>query len=141
MKTRNLLLILVAFISYNQLYGQDKSNDTTARYFIIQASIGNQQEIATAKLAEKQATSPEVKAFAQQMIADHGKAEAQLMEIIKTRGFDIPANATDTPVEDMMLKNASPNDFDRLYIHMMVPDHRQTPPRLPLGLSNSGRWW
>jgi putative membrane protein len=105
---------------------QDKSSDTTARYFIIQASIGNLQEIAMGRLAAAQATSPDVKAFANKMVADHAKAEAQLMQLVQTRGFRIPHEATDPPVEDMMLKKETGKDFDRVYVHMMVPDHRQT---------------
>ena len=105
---------------------QDKSSDTTARYFIIQASIGNLQEVAIGRLAAAQALSPEVKAFANKMIADHTKAEAQLMQMVQTRGFQIPREAIDPPVEDMMLKKETGMDFDRIYVHMMVPDHRQT---------------
>jgi putative membrane protein len=104
---------------------QDRSNDTTARYFIIQASIGNLQEIQIAKLALQRSTNSEVKAFANQMIADHGNAQAQLMQLVKNRNFQIPPEATDTPVEDLMLKNLPAKDFDRMYVHMMVPDHRQ----------------
>jgi putative membrane protein len=110
----------------NAARAQDKSGDTTARYFIIQASIGNLQEIAIGRLAAVQASSPEVKAFANKMIADHTKAEAQLMQLVQTRGFQIPREATDPPVEDMMLRKETGKDFDRVYVHMMVPDHRQT---------------
>jgi putative membrane protein len=126
MRTSNLLFVLTAFIGFNTVKAQDKSNDTTARYFIIQASIGNLQEIAMGRLAAQLAVSPEVKAFAQRMVTDHGKAEAQLMQLIKSRGFQIPREATDSPVEDLMLKNTPAKDFDRVYVHMMVPDHRQT---------------
>ena len=78
------------------------------------------------RLAVQQATSPEVKAFGQRMIDDHSKAEARLMELVRARGFQIPHEATDPPVEDKMLKNTAPKDFDREYVHMMVPGHRQT---------------
>ena len=126
MRTLNVLVILIVLIGYNTANAQDKSNDTTARYFIIQASIGNLQEAAMGRLAAQQATSPEVKAFAGRMVADHSKAEAQLMQLIKSRGFQIPYEATDPPPEDLMLKNTPAKDFDRVYVHMMVPDHRQT---------------
>jgi putative membrane protein len=126
MRTSNLLFVLTAFIGVNRANAQDKSNDTTARYFIMQASIGNLQEIAQGRLAAEQAVSPDVKAFAGRMVTDHSKAEAQLMQLIKSRGFQIPREATDTPPEDLMLKNTPAKDFDRVYVHMMVPDHRQT---------------
>jgi putative membrane protein len=120
------LLSTLTFFSVVNIQAQDKSNDTTARYFIIQASIGNLQEIQIAKLALQRSTNSEVKAFANRMIKDHGQAQTQLMQIVKNRNFQIPAEATDTPVEDLMLKNLPAKDFDRIYVHMMVPDHRQT---------------
>lgn len=126
MRTSNLLFVLAGLIAPLALSAQDKSSDTTARYFIIQASIGNLQEIAMGRLAVQQATDPQVKAFAQRMIDDHGKAEAKLMELVRSRGFQIPQEATDPPAEDRMLKNTPAKDFDREYVHMMVPGHRQT---------------
>jgi TPP-dependent trihydroxycyclohexane-1,2-dione (THcHDO) dehydratase len=67
-----LLFALTALIGFSGVNAQNKSNDTTARYFIIQASIGNLQEIAIGRLAAEQAVSPEVKAFAQRMVTDAG---------------------------------------------------------------------
>lgn len=126
MRTASLLFGLTALIGLNTANAQDKSSDTTARYFIIQASIGNLQEIAIGRLAVQQAGSPEVKAFAQRMVTDHGNVEAQLTQLIQSKGFQIPHEATDPPGEDIMLKNTPAKDFDRVYVHMMVPDHRQT---------------
>lgn len=130
MKIPRLLFALAALFIFNgatnRAKAQDKGNDTTARYFIIQASIGNLQEVAMGRLAAQQAVSPEVKAFAQRMVADHGKAETRLVQLIKARGFQIPREATEPPVEDMMLKNTPAKDFDRVYVHMMLPGHRQT---------------
>lgn len=122
---KKAILALVALIGLNTAYAQDKSNDTTARYFIIQASIGNLQEIAIGRLAAQQAVSQEVKAFAQKMVTDHSNAETQLTQLIRSQGIRIPHEATDPPVEDLMLKNTPAKDFDRVYVHMMVPDHRQ----------------
>jgi putative membrane protein len=126
MKKSTLFVVLLALMAFFRTAAQNKSNDTTARYFIIQASIGNLQEIAMARVAAEQATNPEVKAFASRMIIDHGKVEAQLMQLIQSRGYNIPQEAIEAPVEDLMLKNTPSNDFDRVYVHMMVPGHRET---------------
>ncbi len=126
MNISKISFVLAAFLGSNTANAQDKSNDTTARYFIIQASIGNLQEVAMGRLAAEQAVSPDVKAFAQRMVTDHSNAEAQLMQLIQSKGFQIPREATDPPIEDMMLKNTPAKDFDKVYVHMMVPDHRQT---------------
>jgi putative membrane protein len=123
----SILLLAAITVSGNDLAtAQDKSNDTTARYFIIQASIGNLQEAAMGQLAAEQAVSPDLRAFGQRMVADHGKAEARLKELIRSKGLQMPQEAIAAPVADPMLKNAPPKDFDRMYVHMMVPDHRQT---------------
>jgi putative membrane protein len=81
MKMTHLFLVLTALVGGNTTNAQDKSNDTTARYFIIQASIGNLQEISISRVAAERAVGPEVKAFAQRMVADHSKAETQLMQL------------------------------------------------------------
>ena len=125
MTTKYILFLLMA-CAIGSGYAQDKSNDTTARYFIIQVSIGNLQEVAMSRIAAERATRQEVRTFAQRMIADHGKAETQLMQLIRTRGFNIPSQATDPPVADPMLTNMPVKDFDRSYVHGMVTDHRQT---------------
>ena len=126
MKIKKFLFLLIALTGSLILNAQDKSNDTTARYFIIQASIGNLQEVAIGKLASNQAVDSDVKAFASQMVTDHNSIETQLMQVIRSTGIQIPSEATETPVEDLMLKNTRTKDFDRVYVHMMVPDHRQT---------------
>src|ERR1700743_2255920 len=100
MRTIYIIAALAASFSYSVANAQDKSNDTTARYFIIQASIGNLQEIAAGRIAAARAASPEVKAFGSRMVTDHSKAEDQLMQLVKARGFQIPKEATDTPVPD-----------------------------------------
>lgn len=120
------LLLFGLSMGYGTLHAQAKSYDTTARYFIIQASIGNLQEAAQGQIAMLQAVSPEVRSFAQRIVTDHNMAQDQLTQLIKARGFQIPPEATDIPAPNMMLKNTPAKDFDRIYVHMMVGGHRQT---------------
>lgn len=46
MRSTYLLFVLAALLGFTTAKARDKSNDTTARYFIIHASIGNLPEIA-----------------------------------------------------------------------------------------------
>lgn len=126
MKIVQQLFVLAALIGFNIVNAQQKSEDTTVEYFMIQVSIGNLQEIAEAKLASERGMNTQIKAFAKRMIDDHSAAQAQVMQLIKAKNLQVPHQATDTPVQDLMLKNASGKDFDRLYVHMMVPVHRET---------------
>lgn len=89
-------------------------------------STGGLQEISAGNLAAQKALRPDVKAFGKRMVADHGKAQVTLMQLAKSKGYGVPSQATSPPVPNPMLTKATGKDFDSLYIHMMVPDHRQT---------------
>ena len=124
MKKLIILLFLTGFFTFDKAAAQNPDPDTTALHFIIQASIGNLQEISSGKLAAQKANRPDVKAFGQRMVADHTKAQTALMQLAKAKGYQIPAAATVTVPEPMLVK-AGGKDFDRLYVHMMAPGHRK----------------
>lgn len=126
MKKIIILLALASIATFNTAQAQNPDQDTTALHFIIQASIGNLQEINAGTLASQKALKPEVKMFGQHMVADHTKAQTALLQLAKSKGYQLPAAATDKPVPEPMLVKATGKDFDRLYVHMMVSGHRQT---------------
>ncbi len=49
--------------------------DTTAKHFLIVASIKNLQEVSAGQQAMQKAKRPEVRTFAQMMIEDHSRAK------------------------------------------------------------------
>ena len=126
MKITNLLIAVIIFLCSSAVNAQDKIMIPLRDTFLIQASIGNLQEAAIGKLAANKAVDPGVKAFANRMVTDHNNIETQLMQVIHSTGIQLPPEATNPPVEDLMLKNTPAKDFDRNYVHMMVADHRQT---------------
>jgi len=121
-----ITLLLTTGLAINMVYAQAPDPDTTARHFIILASIGNLQEINSGKLASQKAIRADVKSFGQMMVTDHGGAEQKLLQLAKKRGYQIPAAATDTPPPDLNMSKATGDDFDRMYIHAMVSGHRNT---------------
>ena len=123
---KRIILLLTTVMAVHLAHAQAPDPDTTARHFIIMASIGNLQEINSGKLAAQKATRPEVKSFGQMMVTDHSGAEQKLIQLAKTHGYQIPAAATMTPPPDLNLSKASGDDFDRMYIHAMVSGHRNT---------------
>ncbi len=126
MKKLVILFALTSIATLNTARAQTQDQDTTAIHFIIQASIGNLQEISAGTLAAQKALKPEVKAFGQHMVADHTKAQTALLQLAKSKGYQVPAQATGPPVPEPMLVKATGKDFDRLYVHMMASGHRQT---------------
>jgi putative membrane protein len=99
--------------------------DTTARHFLIVASIGNLQEVSAGQLAVQKAKRADVRSFGQMMVKDHGQAEQKLLQLAKTRKINLPASATGNIQPDLNLKKAGDN-FDRLYVHAMLAGHRNT---------------
>ena len=119
-------LIVTGLLASTMCKAQAPDPDTTARHFLIMASIGNLQEVNAGKQAAQKAVRPDVKSFGQMMITDHSRAEQKLMQLAKSQNIQMPAAATDTPPPDLNLAKAKGDDFDRMYIHNMVSGHRST---------------
>lgn len=98
--------------------------DTTARHFLIVASIKNLQEVSAGKQAVQKAKSPDVKAFGQMMVKDHGQAEQKLLQLAKSRGIDLPPAATGGIKPDPLLGSAG--NFDSAFVHAMSAGHDNT---------------
>lgn len=58
---------------------------TDPRTFFIAAASAGAFEVAASRLAQERATHAEVKAFAERMIADHGKANEELKALAATK--------------------------------------------------------
>jgi putative membrane protein len=99
--------------------------DTTAKHFLIVASIGNLQEASAGQLAAQKGKRADVRSFGQMMVKDHGQAEQQLLALAKSSTIQLPAAATSGVQPDLTLKNAGDN-FDKLYVHGMVVSHANT---------------
>jgi putative membrane protein len=98
--------------------------DTTAKHFLIVASIKNLQEVSAAELAVQKAKKPEVRAFAQMMIKDHGQSEQQLLQLAKSQGISLPHAATGGIKPDLLLAGAA--NFDSAYVNAMSAGHGNT---------------
>src|SRR4051812_48990328 len=72
-----------------KLGGEGKA--VTDAEFVKLASASDLAEINLGKIAAKQATSAEVKQFAEQMIADHTKSSKMLLQIANKKGMAVAA--------------------------------------------------
>jgi putative membrane protein len=92
--------------------------------FVTKAASGGMFEVESSKLARDGAASSEVKKFADQMIADHGKANKELMELAKKVGLDVPAKMLD-PDQKLYdkVKAAKGAEFDKVYMDAQVKAH------------------
>jgi putative membrane protein len=99
--------------------------DTTAKHFLIVASIKNLQEVSARQLASQHGKLPEVKSFGQMMVKDHGQTEQKHLQLAKSQSISLLPAATGSIQPDPALTNAS-DAFDRLYVHAMVTGHQNT---------------
>jgi putative membrane protein len=97
----------------------------TPKEFIAEASAGGQAEVELGKLALQKSQSPDVRAFAQKMVDDHGKANAELATIAKAKGLKTsgPNDEQRALMEELRRKDGK--DFDAAYAAAMSKDHDQ----------------
>ncbi|MDY3558086.1 DUF4142 domain-containing protein [Gemmata sp. JC673] len=123
MKTmRRLAAVLVLFAGGTAL-GDDAKPITDAE-FVTKAASGGLFEVESSKLAKESATSPEAKKFAERMIADHEKANKELMGAAKKAGLEVPTkmSAEHQKLLDQV-KAAKGADFDKAYMAAQVTAH------------------
>ena len=92
--------------------------------FMMKAAMGGMLEVQLGQLALKNASSPDVKRFAQRMVDDHSKAGDELKSLAATKNVVLPAalSAKEQATIDRFSK-LSGADFDREYMKAMVKDH------------------
>ncbi len=95
--------------------------------FATAAANGGMAEVEYAKVAITKATHPKLKEFATMMVSDHGKANAELMDLAKAKNITLPA-MIDEEHQKMLtdLSALSGKDFDKKYTDMMVDAHQKT---------------
>ena len=94
--------------------------------FANKAASGGLAEIKAAQQAQEKSTSPQVKTFANQMIADHTKANNELQQIAQQEKLTLPTQpaAHDRATVQGMSSKTGAN-FDRGYAQEEVRDHQQ----------------
>ncbi len=93
-------------------------------------SVANGGEIEQAKVAQKNAKDPRIKAFAAHMIDEHGKAMVDTAQLLK----EIHVSPAESPLSSKLsadsrelvtkLGNEQGTDFDRDYIAAQIQEHQ-----------------
>lgn len=125
MKISTMLLIAaLGTASAVAAAGDDK---ISADEFAKKAGAAGTAEVEMGKLGAQKATDPEVKAFAQKMVADHTKANKELMAAAKGKNLEVPTEP-DMMHKGMMEKferQSADKDFNHDYMQQMVRDHKK----------------
>lgn len=94
--------------------------------FVKQAAAGNLAEIKMGQIALDKSASADVKQFAQRLVADHTKANDQLMTLAQQKQVTLP---TEPMAKDRKaathLQSKSSASFDKAWTAAMVKDHKK----------------
>jgi putative membrane protein len=102
-------------------------NDAQIAHIVVTA---NTVDIEAGKLAEKQAKSPEVKAFGKQMVTDHSAVNKQATDLAKKLKVTPEDNPTSQSLKSggdanvKKLKGLKGADFDKAYVDQEVTYHQ-----------------
>jgi putative membrane protein len=97
------------------------------RLFTTLAAQGGMAEVELGKLAQQRSRNEAVTVFAQQMIDDHGKSNAQLMGLAKQAGLPLPTElALDQLEVRERLSALNQGQFESEYMRVQVTDHQKT---------------
>lgn len=102
--------------------------NSTAQDFVTKASIANQFEIDTSKLALDRSQNSNIKSFAQRMVDDHTQTGEKLEEVLSNSNSGAePASDLDTKHQKMLdtLEASSDDVFDRQYISIQTKAHEE----------------
>jgi len=104
----------------------DTAAGESANDFIEEAARGGMAEVELGQLASQKASSPKVKSFAAQMVADHSKANEQLKMLASNKHITVPTDlAAEHKSKRDELSGLSGEAFDRAYVDAMVDDHKK----------------
>jgi len=94
--------------------------------FVTKAGMGGLFEVQAGALAQQKASSADVKAFAQRMVTDHRKANAELAQLATTKGVALATElGGDHKAAFEHLSMLSGAEFDKAYMQHMVEDHQK----------------
>jgi putative membrane protein len=96
------------------------------KVFVTEAGMGGLAEVKMAGLAMEKASNADVKAFAQRMHTDHGKANTELAQFATAKGLALATELEgDAKAAFDHLDTLSGAEFDKAYMQHMVEDHEK----------------
>jgi putative membrane protein len=94
--------------------------------FAEMARMSNLFDIETSKVALEKATSPEVRAYAKQMIDDHMRASELMQPASESEGIDLPTELDEQHrVQLEAIAKSQGQDFDKVYLSAQLEAHEQ----------------
>ncbi|RZL51109.1 MAG: DUF4142 domain-containing protein [Pedobacter sp.] len=140
-----LFMLVFAACSSKEHKGDDKGQDTTNKQpdtiigrsdhaenldtldvsFFQQAAYGGMMEVESSAKILSVTESPDVKAFADMMVKDHGGANMKLKALAESKGYILPASLPESKVALIgkmdSFKDEGRNEY---YLQLMMNEHK-----------------
>ena len=93
--------------------------------FAVEAADGGMLEVQLANVALRNASSAEVKEYAQMILNDHSKANDELKSLAEKKNIVLPIALSDKSQKKLNdLSEKTGAEFDKAYCNQMVKDHK-----------------
>ena len=122
--SQRLLFLALAGVSSTVMAADAESTPPNLSTFVSKAAQAGMTEVEVGKIALSKSQDPAIRGFAQKMVDDHSKANAELAQIAESKGVKAPKKL-DAEHQAMVssMKNVPAADFDRQYSKHMNMDH------------------
>ena len=122
--SQRLLFLALAGASSAIMAADAESTPPNLSTFVSKAAQAGMTEVEVGKLALEKSKDPAIRGFAQKMVDDHSKANAELAQIAESKGVT-PPKKLDAEHQAMVssMRNVAAADFDRQYSRHMNMDH------------------
>ncbi len=105
-------------------HAQRGASPINDKLFAAAAAGAGMSEVALAQMAEQRGADAETKMFAKHMVADHGKANQELMALAATKGIPLPSGlAVADQITAEILGGLRGEEFDREYAKQQLAAH------------------
>jgi putative membrane protein len=101
--------------------GKPDNLDRSDRNFIEEAAKVGMKEVEVSNAVKSRLANPQVRAFAETMVADHSAANTELQALAASKGVQLPADKKDY-TEKWSKKDG---DIDEDYVETMEEDHEE----------------
>lgn len=120
-------VLIAMLIGLSGFAAAQSSNWSSAdQQFAQEASQGNSAEIDLAQLAEKRASSLDVKDFARKLESDHRAAEQKLQQMGAKSNLSLAATLDPSSQSSKdQLSRMSGSQFDQAFIQHQIEDHQK----------------
>jgi len=124
--TTGLLAGLVAICAAGSAFAENAAVNSTDKSFLTNSYEDGLAEVTMGTMGQRKTGNADVKAFAEHMIIDHSKANAEIKALADAKKVELPTDQTLMAKGKAKLLDAKTGaDFDKAFADGMVSDHKK----------------